>query len=749
MTIPGTLPPPVVAPLPEQNRVDAVGKRTAQEAARRVIQAHRAGLTARRERDLNSEKLLLHIDGAGDFQWADIYHGQRVEIPRLISEFRKTENLLRLVVDNAVAHHTTMPLRYFADSTPDRRSRDRAIIDMLWMNHVAEQQDLNGLFADALYMAMPAGFCPIHRYWREDRRDGYEPIRVPDDASRAIEPQPGIIDCWIGNPFDTVFDLGAKRGSAYWCSYGRVLPAGMIRDAFDHIPEARTLEGSTRLPSAAEFQRIARSWQLAGLGMHGSPVIGQRRDEKGGEELLLLVCRETLPGVDTEWPDGHLQIVAVPGAADLRRGEGQGAHAVLLADQALPAGDFSWTLFYSHHRGEDIHGKPWVEDIDQLQVDLNIALSKKWEFLNRGMEAPIFGPGGALSEDMLDIGGYNYVELDPALANWRPRAVEWPAYILQGFEKEAEDKRRAIYTGGGYQASSRGESPGSRMAYRAIVALQQADNTIHGPVNARFRRAACDFARGCWKQMKRYGDVPWLIQITGDEYAHLVEPYVDSSKLSDTPPTFKLVNAFGPSPELRAQEVMELMQVRGADGEAFLSTENARRAYPNPMMFGDESHPKAVQRRRAKAIAVAFTHLAAEFREKTGLAETDIGHPWVQQAALQVFGAMEVRYPRLRDDDLMAHLAALSEITQDETADAIARLAAIRRQDLMYEWQAMQAGPQMLQPGPQGPAGPSNRNEMEPRAIAAQMRGAGGDAGAVLENEEAAGPSPIAATARG
>jgi hypothetical protein len=699
------------------------------------VQAHSAGLAARRERDLLSEKLLLHVDGSGDLQWADIYQGQKVEIPRLVSEFRKTENLLRLVVDNAVAHHTTMPLRYLAESTPDRRSRERAIVDMLWMNHLADQQDLNGLFADALYMAMPTGFCPVHRYWREGSVDAYEPI-PSGGSSQLVGPRPGMIDCWVGNPFDTVFDLGAKRGSAYWCSYGRVLPAAMVRTAFAHIPGADKLEGSARIPSAAVFQRIASSWKMSGLGVHGSPVIQARRNQEGEEELILVLCHEMLPGVDPAWPDGCLRIVAVPGEADLRRGQGQASNALLLAEQPLPAGDFSWTNVYSHHRGEDIHGKPWVEDIDQLQVDLNIALSKRWEFLNRGMDAPIVAPGGAISDDMMDLGGYNLMEVEPSLASWRPRTIEWPAYILQGLDKEVEDKRRAIYTGGGYQASSRGEAPGSRMAYRAIVALQQADNTIHGPVNLRFRRAACDFALGCWKQMKAYGSVPWLIGIAGDEYAHLIDGYVDNSKLSDAAPKFKLVNAFGPSPELRAQEILELMQTRGGDGEPFLTTENARRLYPNPMMFSDEAHPKAVQKRRAKAVAAQILHLTAQFREQTGFDVQDIANPWTQQAAMQVFAQVEQQFPRLRDDDLMAHLAALSEITQDESADAVARLAAQQRQELYFLWQSAMAG----QMAPQGVA-----------TVAPTAQAPGGlDRRGVVSDamREAEGGSPIASTAR-
>jgi hypothetical protein len=750
---------PLVAPLPEQNEVDAVGRRSAADIARDVVRSHRAGLAARRERDLISEKLLLHVDGSGDLQWADILFGDRVEIPRIVSEYRKTENLLRLVVDNAVAHHTTMPLRYYADSLPDRRARDRATIDTVWMNHVVNQQDLNGLFAEALYMAMAAGFCPVHAYWRDDPVHQHEPIHpgmepTPEGILQQVfNPPPGMIDCWLGSPFDTVFDRGAKRGSVHWASYGRVLPARLVRRAFAHIPEAAGLEGSTRIPSAASFQRIAREWRWEGLAAHGTPIVSYRRQTEENEELLILVCREILPGIDADYPEGRLQLVAVPGAVDLRRGE-TGSNGVLLADQPLPAGVFSWVNFYSHHRADDVHGKPWVEDIDLLQVDLNIALSKRWEVIHRMVEAPIVAPGGALTEDMADVGGYNLLEVEPSLGNWRPRVMEWPTQVLAALNLEVEDRRKAIFQGGGYQAASRGEAPGSRIAYRAIVALQQADNTIHGPVNQRFRRSACDFARICWHQMKAYGDIPWLVGITGDEYAHLVEPYIDNTKLSDTPPRYKLVNAFGPSPELRAQEVLELMATQGADGEPFLRTEEARRQYPNSTIFDDQGDPRAVQRRRAKTVASAFHTLAARLREQTGYAGSDLADPQLQQLAQQLFLAMESQYPRLRDDDLMAHLSTLSEITQDESSDPLARLAAMQRQALYYQWQAqMSATPGMQLPGgeqpaggPQGGARPAPRSSLDRRAVAAQMgeRGEGQPA----PSEEASGPSPVA-TVRG
>ncbi len=700
-----------------------MGARSQKEEARLVLAAHKAGLDARRSRDLISEKLFLHIDGSGDFQYADIWYDTRIEIPRDVSGFRKTENLLRLVVDNAVAQHTTTPLRYFASSPPDRQARDKALVDTVWANYVAEQQDLNGLSAEALYLSMASGFCPLHRYWRDDPFDQYE--AVPGAPGGLV---PGLLDCWVGNPFGTVFNRGALRHSCLWASYDRVLPADMVRKHFDHMLQGRRLEGTTKIPSASLFQTIAQQWKTDGLGIHGSPVMTTRRGESGesDEELIVVVCRETAPGVLTDWPQGRLQLIAVPGAVDLRLRAGQTSEAVLLADQPLPAGDFSFTNIYSHHRGNDIHGKPWVEDIDADQVELNLTISKRDEFADKMMRAPIIAPAGAIGDDMMNIDGYDILEMDPSIGgSFRPRVMEWPQQVLQVFDKKADEKRRAIYTGGGYQAVSRGESPGSRMAYRAILALQHADNTIHGPVNVRFRRAMCDFARGCWRQMKAFGSVPWLVTITGDEYAYLAEPYIDNLRLSDHPPAYKLVNAFGASPELQAQELLELVPQRGADGEPLLRTEEFRRAYPNAMVFDNDGDPTVVQRRRAKTIASQIIHQTRKFREATGFTETTRTSPMVIQAGQRIFLILEGQYPRLQDDDLAAHLSTLSEITQDETVDPVARIAAQFRQAKYYEWQAMmqpQSGGTLMSGAP---ATEPTRPSTNPRAIAAERLSGG------------------------
>src|SRR5690606_13414348 len=131
-------------------------------------------------------------------------------------------------------------------------------------------------------------------------------------------------------------------------------------------------------------------------------------------------------------------MVAIPGRVDLINGRGNAGHALGVVDQKLPGRDFSFTNFYSDQRGSDVHGKPWLEDKDQRQVDLNLAISKRWEVLNRMIEAPIVAPGGAIGDDVAELGGYNLLEVEPSLANWRPKVMEWPQGILQAIQSEVQ-----------------------------------------------------------------------------------------------------------------------------------------------------------------------------------------------------------------------------------------------------------------------------------------------------------------------
>jgi hypothetical protein len=115
-----------------------------------------------------------------------------------------------------------------------------------------------------------------------------------------------------------------------------------------------------------------------------------------------------------------------------------------------------------------------------------------------------------------------------------------------------------------------------------------------------------------------------------------------------------------------------------------------------------------------------------------------------------VFYQAEQLYPRDRADLLEAHIAALEEVTQDETADPIARVAAQLRLELYYQWQASMAG--IAMPGSPGsqPGTPPGNQPGNPRldraGVAAEMGGRG--QGTTLQAVEGAGDQAAASANR-
>lgn len=710
-----------IAPNPEDNRADRQGRRSGKKLADEVAEQHRRNLQARRYRDLTSEKYMMHIDGEGDAMYADILFGSRVEIPRQLSPYREQENLLRLVADNAVAYHTTMPFRFIAEGGYDRQSRSQSRVDAAFANHIARSQRLNSVFGQAFYMAIPCGFCPVHAYWRDDlNSDPYEPLYLQQDEQKALLDQygmqglrRGIIDSFVGNPFDHTFNSGAKRDSIQAQWYGRVLPAESVRNAFSAQLDQQgvKLEGSEHLPSASVFQRIARKWYFSGVAAHGTAALlgAQERDE----ELIALVCREVAKGVDPEWPDGRLTIIALQGETSTRpegRRSQAAGEAILLADQPLPGGRFSSEIVYSHHRFDDVHGKPWIADADDANVILNLLLSKEREYIERSINAPTI-VGGPLVEDSVEFDGYSILEMELG-ATMPPRTMELPQSPARMLKDKINDMREYIFRVGGYQAASRGEGMAGDSAAK-VVALARADDTIHGPINTVFRDTVQRYMGLCHDLFRQYGDVPWIINATGEDYVHLADGYVDRTKVSDKTPEFKLVSGYGATPETQGQQLLGLVTARGADGKPLLPTDEFRRRYPDQTLYIEESNPRIFQKRRAKQVAEAIRDGARDYRERTGFDQAGMGNPWVRRAGWDLFQQVDQNFIRMRDDDPDLHIAALSEITQDETEDPIARHAAIFRQGVYYQWksqmmmnaQQAQMGPpggQQKQPGPGG-----------------------------------------------
>lgn len=681
------------------NRADALGVVSAKSLGREIADFHVKGLSSRRYRDLTTEKYLLHLDGEGDAQWADIFKGERIVIPRRRSSApRVQENILRPIIANAVAYHTTMPFEFIVENKQGREARERALVDQAWCNHVATEQRWNAVFAEAMTMAMPAGMCPVHAFWRDDvSEDAFQPVYLAD--YQGFLPSPGFIDSFAGNPLDTVFSSYATVSSYHTVTYGRVLPAKMVRHAFQHLPEAAKLEGTKRLPSSAIFQRVARRWVQSNINVHGSATIQAGED---AEELIALIYREIAPGCDSEWPNGRLTIIAMNGSASTDRqdsyGAGSAGEPVVLHDDELPGGGFSFVPVYSMARYDDVLGKPFMADLDDLQVQLNIGLSHRKDYIRRSVRPPLV-EAGMISDDSAVYEDDARLEIDP-MTQVKPYFLELPSRQIQILTEDIAETREAMFRIGGWQAASRGEANAGDPASK-VVALASYDDHIHGPTNARFRESVEAHARHAWKLMKQYGDVPWLIEATGDDLAHMAELHIDRTKLSERAPLFKLVSGFGSTPEARAQQIVNLLTTVDALGEPMLTTPAAQKMWPDPSIFiHSKNSAETVRNRRPKKINAKIREMAEQFRAETGFEQTGMSDPWVVQAGQLLVQEIDAEFPVLMDDDIPQHIEALSEITQDETDDPLARRIAMFRQDQYYQWLAQQ---QMAgAPPPQG-----------------------------------------------
>lgn len=695
-------------PSQQDNHAD-MGAINPQKLAQEIADFHKNGLERKQFHDLTAEKYLIHIDGEGDNQWADIYNGERIQIPHNLSGIpRAQNNLLRPIVDNMVAYHSTLPFRFVVDARPDREARESAAIDQAFANYMASLTNLNSLFAEALYMAAAYGHCPVHAFWRDDPRfDAYQPVH----ALGMQGPQRGTIDCFVGDPFDTVYATGSKRGQVERLSYGRVVGAHGVRQAFPHIPN---LEGSTKLNSASRFQRTVRKWLQAGSSVHGTAA---QMDGQDGEELIALIYREIAPGVDINHPLGRLSIIALNGSAstDSADASGGGGHsygnAVLLHDGPLPGGVFSCVQVYATNRFDDVMGKPFVADLDEDQVQLNQLETLVNEFVRRSVRAPLI-TSGVIADDSAAYLDDGEIEIDPG-SQFIPSYLELPYRHIPLLENKIRRLEEGLFRKGGWQAASRGESRSGDAAAK-VVALARADDTIHGPTNQAFKRAAEQFMGVCWRLMKEYGDVPWMIDVAGDEIAHLLKPYIDRGQLSEQPPMYRLTSGFGATQETKAQQLMQLWNMYDPlTGERAISTKQFKKQFPDRSLWPDELDPEEMRERRAKVINQGIREAAAELRKTYQLDPAQVNSmsdPMVLQAATMVWQFIDKEYPVMMDDDIEANLEALSTITQDESEDSVVRRVAMLRQDQFFRWLS---GKQEATAEAEGEGGGSTATEAE------------------------------------
>lgn len=723
------------------NQQDALGVVSRESEARRVIEFYDAGQKAARTNLLTAEKYALHIDGEGDGFLADLFYGSRVvQPPAFPGQTRISENALRPVVDNAVAYHTTMPFRFAVEASSDRKAKQRAAIDSALVNHMARKFRWNRAAAQAMYIAMPAGHCPLHAFWRDDlSSEPYEPVGMGAPSGGAPGSiRRGVTDVMVGDPWATFYNNGARRDSCHGAVYARSLPLEIVKAAFAHVPGVSAMQGSTKEPSASRFQTMSRRWMMAGLGTHGQAALtaGGKHDP-----LVGLVAREIAPGIQSAWPRGRTTLVALPddATADMD-GQGSRRRAILLHDGPLPAGRFSFVNIYSHQRFDDIRGKPFVADIDDQYTLLNQLLMYRTEYIRRNVK-PAFAHSGAemVVEDTAIFEDNAQMEFDPGSAP--PQFLQ---YRIDGATLEAaiSDARAAVYTIGGYQAASRGESRAGDSGAK-VVALQRADDTVHGPTNQRFQEDIEDYAVLNHALFVEFGDIPWLIEAVGGDLSHMVEPWIDRGMVSQEPPIVRLVSGFGATLENKAQQMLQFVGTRGADGEPLLTTAAFQKNYPDASMYADVEDVRDVRTRRAKSVNARIRRLAEDIEGQMG-----------PQLALQpqviamAFRAIEEEFPPLPDDDPVAHYDGLSAIIQDLQESALAREIARYRQSTYYVWLQMLG---LVPPSPVPPADirtllgmpPVLPNNVPPVGAPAPQGAGAEDGGSTSSPQQGQVPGPV------
>src|SRR3990167_4108436 len=97
-------------------------------------------------------------------------------------------------------------------------------------------------------------------------------------------------------------------------------------------------------------------------------------------------------------------------------------------------------------------------------------------------------------------------------------------------------------------------------------------------------------------------DVPMVLDQVCDELAHLAEPYVDRTMMSESPPVFTLVSGFGTSTEAKAQQLLNMFGMVDAKGEQLIGTREVRKLWPDNSLFPVKEDPQETRERRPRVV---------------------------------------------------------------------------------------------------------------------------------------------------
>ena len=668
-----------------------------------VVSRHRAGLQAKRNRDLLAEMYQLHVDGENDGQYATIVDNTAVMIePKGTGTYRAQRNILRPVVDNMVSYFAGNRFRVVADVPMGRKARDKARVSTVLGNHIIETQRLNAVLSAAKYIAAVYGSCPVHADWRLDfTKEAYRPIGAPP-GSPGI--QPGYADIYVGDPWDTVYDSAATAQDLHRASFGRLLPLEQLRLAFGHVSGIERVTGRTDAPSTSRFQRILRAWE--NLNQYGKGSSTLTKSHVDGDEVVYLLREETAPGVNREFPQGRMTIVAVSDVVDLsgRVGHNSASSVLLLHDGPLPAGRFSFERFFSLARSDDPYGKPYVADLSPLQQELNQVVTLRNLRIAKYSDPQLIAMEGSLQEDPV-LG-------DPEEVLWTT-TDKFPSYLSPptgepGYDMAIREIETQFFRIAGWQAASRGESNAGDAAAK-VVALARADDTVFAPMRARFEESFIRLLQLAVSLYRNFSDLPVLAQVAGDEYGYLVEPWIRKDDLPNEDPVFRITSAFGATPEVLAQTLTNLVVMKGADGAPLLTTEEFWDRHPDPTLKPTRANPAATRRQRLvqvnKEIEFYCTKAEEQYRAEVQH-NPQMLFELARAVEAEVFGTL----PLLRTEKPEMAIEALDELVHDTTSSALVRMTAELRQARYFDWLQQIMATQ----GAGAPAGPAGTPGHQP-----------------------------------
>jgi hypothetical protein len=405
-----------------------------------------------------------------------------------------------------------------------------------------------------------------------------------------------------------------------------------------------------------------------------------------------------------------LRLIALNGSAttDRYRATGRTDNGLLLHDGPLPGGRASAVRFYSTSRFDDVLGKPYIEDLSQLQQELNQVATLALERLRRFSRPQMTARAQSLEDDTV-INDPDYVLY---YTHEKPDFIA-PPMGNPDFDRSVQEIESQMFRIGGWQAASRGEGSSGDAAAK-VVALAKADDTIFGPVNRAFQDSLCELLQLSHALVKDFAELPFVAKVAGEDLSYAVEPWIRADDMSEEPPNFRVVSGFGATPESLAQNLMTLVGMTDAAGTPLMTEAEFWERHPDPSLKPRRPSATTIKRKRLMARNNFIEKLCKE--AETEFQEAVEQDPQIAfRLAESVYQQVRANFPPTRTDNLGQAIEVLDELVHDTEVSKLTSHVAQLAQAEYFEWMAAMAPPTMA-----GPAEPEGRQQGTPPGVSQQ-----------------------------